>query len=766
MNKLNYMDFEEIRRKGDLLFESIRGSHLFGLNTETSDIDTFGVFCGPEEWFLGSGKDRKNQVQSEKCDDYWDELGKYFFELGKSNPEALVSLFTPEKHILHFDPILKPLWEIRDQLLTKECFKSFSGYAYSQIKKAKGLKKAINTDPETVKERKTPLHFCMVPQGIGTVSLIKWLSDSDLFQEYCGISRLSNTTECYSLFYDWGAAEKDGKNIPEEFKGRSVIGYRGILCKDDPLTSQLRLSSIPKEENPLCWFQFNHNSYTSHCVDYKRYWDWVKNRNEDRYNLNKGHNYDCYLESLTWFLTQEGWKRYEDVKDTDKIGCFDKTGNLAFSPILSRTKYTQKDEEKIDIYYYSDDDIKFSVTENHRLYLRREDEEDYKLITAEEWKKNSDKYKYYQLQALRENNKPDNPDWTEDDIRFLVIIIIKAVVSISKGGKAELLILQSYFKHGKRDLTEVGLIEFVSQYAFGGEELLKSVEFNGSCRCKDLDLIKNKKAREIIDKVLYRNKPEKAIVDEYDNPVSELLLSFGRNQIKQFLTWVELYCDSPVHIRKRKKKSGCSWFINSSPFIGFLRLDEVLGQVFRLIGGFDVSQKPEIIIVTEKEGDGNLIETYLDPKKLVVKDISEFDGFSQNDRSVVCFETEHGTLITLGDSMSDPSILESIKGSSGMAFHGNSKNISHCVRIFTMAKEIAEGKGMILDRTGIDRDFLLSIKNHELEYDKVMEYVENLRESMEESFIKSQIPDTPDLDLLDRLQIDIRKKHYGRKRNT
>ena len=98
----------------------------------------------------------------------------------------------------------------------------------------------------------------------------------------------------------------------------------------------------------------------------------------------------------------------------------------------------------------------------------------------------------------------------------------------------------------------------------------------------------------------------------------------------------------------------------------------------------------------------------------------------------------------------------------GISFHGNSKNISHCVRIFTMAKEIAEGKGMILDRTGIDKDLLLSIKNHEKSYDEVMEYVENLRDEMEESFIKSKLPDSPDLDLLDKIMINIRKQHYGR----
>ena len=129
------MNFEEIRKEGRLLFESVRGSHLFGLNTETSDVDTFGVFIGPEEWFLGNGKDKELYVKSEKSDDYWDELDKYFFELGKSNPEALVSLFTPEKFILHYDPVLDPLFKIRDSLITKKCFKSFARLKFLKLHK-------------------------------------------------------------------------------------------------------------------------------------------------------------------------------------------------------------------------------------------------------------------------------------------------------------------------------------------------------------------------------------------------------------------------------------------------------------------------------------------------------------------------------------------------------------------------------------------------------------------------------------------------------
>lgn len=310
------LSFEKIRKNGDLLFESIRGSHLFGLNTETSDIDTFGVFIGPIDWFIGSGKDKLSMVKSEKNDDYWDELGKYFKELGESNPEALVSLFTPEKHIKYFSPLLQPLWDIKDSLITKKCFKPFVGYAVSQIKKAKGLKKAINIDPSQVKERKTPLDFCQVPVGIGTWTLTKWLRDNGLKQEYCGVSRLPNTVESYALFYDWGADKNISldtflklyvKNYEswelDKYKqmyntvltSGKPIGYRGILDKDDRLTSQIRLSSIPisERDEPICYFQFNSGAYSQHCVDYKRYWEWVNNRNEQRFQLNKGYDFDA-----------------------------------------------------------------------------------------------------------------------------------------------------------------------------------------------------------------------------------------------------------------------------------------------------------------------------------------------------------------------------------------------------------------------------------------------------------------------------------------
>ena len=306
------MEFKE--QNGVILFKSVRGSHLFGLDTPDSDLDTFGLFCCPEDWLFGTGLNYKPYISDEKHDNYYDELGKFFKQLGKSNPESLCYLFTPKSKIIYYDNRLDPLWSIKNNLLTKAAYPAFRGYAKSQISKMYGLSKAMNIDPVEVKERKNPLHFCWVPRpgNDGIWNLEKWLRESGLKQEHCGICRLPNGIELYTLYYDWWADKelkwedyvKLNLNVPEsekvtneeEFENKkktTYIKYRGLIDTNNS-TSQLRLSSIPKSDSyyPLCTFQYNVNSFVKHCQDYKKYWEWVKNRNQKRYESNIGHSWD------------------------------------------------------------------------------------------------------------------------------------------------------------------------------------------------------------------------------------------------------------------------------------------------------------------------------------------------------------------------------------------------------------------------------------------------------------------------------------------
>ena len=157
----------------------------------------------------------------------------------------------------------------------------------------------ISMDINKVSTRKTPLEFCYVSIGSGkTMRLDLWLKKNGLKECYCGLVKLPNYFEGYALFYDWGAdVELDDSKYSlltklQVHKPQNIIGYRGILSPSDPNTTMLRLSSIPKEEIELCTFQFGMNAFSQHCNEFKNYNKWVKKRNNERYQLNKGYNFD------------------------------------------------------------------------------------------------------------------------------------------------------------------------------------------------------------------------------------------------------------------------------------------------------------------------------------------------------------------------------------------------------------------------------------------------------------------------------------------
>ena len=89
------------------------------------------------------------------------------------------------------------------------------------------------------------------------------------------------------------------------------------------------------------------------------------------------------------------------------------------------------------------------------------------------------------------------------------------------------------------------------------------------------------------------------------------------------------------------------------------------------------------------------------------------------------------------------------------------KNALHSARLVTMGIEIARGEGVKVDRTNIDRDFLMSIRNGEVEYDKLMKWLENKDKEMLEAQKNSTIPDEIDIDFLDNIVSQIRKAKYN-----
>ena len=92
----------------------------------------------------------------------------------------------------------------------------------------------------------------------------------------------------------------------------------------------------------------------------------------------------------------------------------------------------------------------------------------------------------------------------------------------------------------------------------------------------------------------------------------------------------------------------------------------------------------------------------------------------------------------------------------------DSKNMCHTMRLIHMGYEIASGQGIILDRNiAGDKDLLMKIRNHGFEYDELIKMVDVDKEKLDKAIAESTIKEKIDVNFVNDLLIDIRKKAYG-----
>ncbi|MFC4635095.1 DNA polymerase beta superfamily protein [Dokdonia ponticola] len=269
----------DLKASNCILFECISGSKAYGLDTATSDTDIRGVFILPKASFYGM--DYVEQINDATNDVMYYELRKFISLLSKNNPNILELLNVPADCVLIKDPLFERIK--MDYFLSKLCKNSFANYAYTQIKKARGLNKKI-VNP-VAKERKTVLDFCYVRDAKTSIPLKEYLAKNNLKDTHCGLVNIPHMKDCYNLFY--GEDE----------------GYQGIARAN---ANEVCLSSVEKEATPIALLYFNLDGYSAYCKKYKEYWDWVSKRNEARYENNVAHgkNYDTKNMMHTFRLLQ------------------------------------------------------------------------------------------------------------------------------------------------------------------------------------------------------------------------------------------------------------------------------------------------------------------------------------------------------------------------------------------------------------------------------------------------------------------------------
>lgn len=266
------IDIDFLKKHDCIIYEVISGSKAYGLDTPSSDRDIRGVFILPEDLYYGFEK--VEQVSDETNDVVYYELNKFFMLLAKSNPTVLEMLSTPKESVLIHSELF-PSFDF-ERIFSRECYNTFGRYAWSQVKKARGLNKKILNPMD--KKKKSIMDFCTVIEKGQPLTLISWAEKNGVDIKTCGLNGINRCKDLYSLFWE-------GNGNP--------LGFSGIVKKEE--STRVALSSVPETCEPKACLSFNNDGFIRYCKEYREYWEWVEKRNETRFHqtLDHGKRYDA-----------------------------------------------------------------------------------------------------------------------------------------------------------------------------------------------------------------------------------------------------------------------------------------------------------------------------------------------------------------------------------------------------------------------------------------------------------------------------------------
>jgi predicted nucleotidyltransferase len=117
----------------NIILLTLGGSHAYGTNVETSDVDIRGCALNAKDEILTN----KNfeQFVNEDTDTTIYSFNKLISLLSNVNPNTIELLGCKPEHYLYLSPIGKELLDNRHLFLSKKCIHSFGGYANAQLRR-------------------------------------------------------------------------------------------------------------------------------------------------------------------------------------------------------------------------------------------------------------------------------------------------------------------------------------------------------------------------------------------------------------------------------------------------------------------------------------------------------------------------------------------------------------------------------------------------------------------------------------------------------
>jgi len=261
-----------------IIYKVISGSHAYGLNTPESDIDYRGICIPPKEYYMSPFMNFDQYITNDPDETIF-SFDKYVKLATENNPNILELLWidNPDliKKMTYPAEILR---ENRELFLSAKCKFTYSGYAFSQLKRIKNHKQWIDDPPNDISREEMGLDQ---NSAIFSNNMLQSMVDNFrgdtvgiIVEGLCGYyDALTNRDEVFKIVSD--ALQDISTKYFREFSLKYFSNQsKDIVRKDLRDTIQKELDYYLRKRT------------------WKQYQSWKKNRNTVRAALEEKYGFD------------------------------------------------------------------------------------------------------------------------------------------------------------------------------------------------------------------------------------------------------------------------------------------------------------------------------------------------------------------------------------------------------------------------------------------------------------------------------------------
>lgn len=254
------------------IFLTLHGSHAYGTNLPTSDVDVKGIAIPPSNYYFGMLNNfEQAELKGKEPDGVIYEIRKFFKLARDCNPNIIEVLHTDPEDWIHVHPVGQVILDNKDIFLSKKAYFTFFGYARAQLKR-------INTHYRWLKNPP------VAPPVRGEMGL----ADRPLIpmdQLTAAMSDIQKFMERWDI--NWELLEPS-ERIQMQERLSLMLAELGMTMDTRWMGSAKLLGY---EDNFILYVQ-KEKEFKQKQADWESYQDWLRDRNPQRAALEAQFGYD------------------------------------------------------------------------------------------------------------------------------------------------------------------------------------------------------------------------------------------------------------------------------------------------------------------------------------------------------------------------------------------------------------------------------------------------------------------------------------------